>query len=483
MTIANDSPELMIGLVSPVGIYLDWVQNALSDFLNQFGYDLNVIKISSLIKNVKGLKTVLVSHPEFERIDSHMTAGNEARLKARRGDILAALAMWSIQQKRNNEDPMPRTAHLFRSLKHPDEVQLLRDIYGDGFYLLGIASSRSQKLKYLTEQKGISPENAEKLIKRDESEETALGQHMRDAFHLADCFIDIDAGDTREQIARFLDIVFGKPCVTPTKDEYAMFLAFAASLRSGDLSRQVGAVVTTQSGEVVSTGANDVPCYGGGLYWADSGELDMRDYRLGRDCNEERRNKIAVAIMRSVNPDTKDTEAQLLEKGRELLKNTGVFDITEYGRAVHAEMEALLACARSGVSPMTGTLYTTTFPCHNCAKHIIAAGLKQVVFVEPYPKSLAMELHSDAIDLAHETESPYTSKVRFKPFVGMGPRRFIDLFSMTLSSGRKIKREQNGVLAQWDRKSASVRVPLSPISYIERETKAVAEFDEWIRGE
>jgi hypothetical protein len=216
MTEVNDRPELMIGLVSPIGIDLDSVQNTLADYLNQFGYKLNAIKLSSLIRNVTGLKTKLVSDPEAARIASHMTAGDEARQKAGRGDFLAALAIQRIHQQRsnNNEDPMPQTAHLLRSLKHPDEVQLLRDVYGDGFHLLGIASSRTQKLKYLTKQKGIPDEEAEGLIRRDESEEPILGQHMRDTFHLADCFIDIDdAGDARDQIGRFLDAGFGKPHV------------------------------------------------------------------------------------------------------------------------------------------------------------------------------------------------------------------------------------------------------------------------------
>jgi hypothetical protein len=104
--------------------------------------------------------------------------------------------------------------------------------------------------------------------------------------------------------------------------------------------------------------------------------------------------------------------------------------------------------------------------------------------VEPYPKSLARELHSDAIVLAHESEPVEEDewKVHFEPFVGIGPRRFLDLFSMTLSSGRKIKREQNGGVAKWDRSSARIRVPLSPISYIERETLTIAEIDEMIGG-
>ena len=60
-------------------------------------------------------------------------------------------------------------------------------------------------------------------------------------------------------------------------------------------------------------------------------------------------------------------------------------------------MEELLFCARNTVDTRRATLYTTTFPCHNCAKHIIAAGIARVVYVEPYPKSKAMEFHGDAL--------------------------------------------------------------------------------------
>ncbi|MBN1607238.1 MAG: hypothetical protein JW940_11440 [Polyangiaceae bacterium] len=112
-------------------------------------------------------------------------------------------------------------------------------------------------------------------------------------------------------------------------------------------------------------------------------------------------------------------------------------NLTEYGRAVHAEMAALLCCARVGVSPAGGALYCTTFPCHNCTKHIVAAGLRQVFYVEPYPKSLAEELHGDAVVVTTgEASEPTSGKVVFRPSTGAGPRRFMDLFSMTVSTGR-----------------------------------------------
>jgi cytidine deaminase len=148
-------------------------------------------------------------------------------------------------------------------------------------------------------------------------------------------------------------------------------------------------------------------------------------------------------------------------------------------------MEAITCCARNGVSARFGTLFTTTFPCHNCAKHIVAAGIRRVVFVEPYPKSMALDLHDDAIELESpedQTErvfgppSPFTmfEKVCFRPFVGVGARRYVDLFSKKLSTGKPIERkDQAGNAVGWTRHSGSPRVPLWPASHLEREKVAV----------
>lgn len=69
------------------------------------------------------------------------------------------------------------------------------------------------------------------------------------------------------------------------------------------------------------------------------------------------------------------------------LRGSRLTNLTEFVRAVHAEMEALLSSTRIGVSTRRAILYCTTFPCHNCAKHIIDAGVKRVVYIEPYAKS------------------------------------------------------------------------------------------------
>jgi len=65
--------------------------------------------------------------------------------------------------------------------------------------------------------------------------------------------------------------------------------------------------------------------------------------------------------------------------------------------------------------------------------------------------------------------------VHFEPFVGIGPRRFVDLFSTSLSSGRNLDRKQNGRLVQWSRSTAELRVPMTPLSYLEAELVLVNE--------
>ena len=156
-------------------------------------------------------------------------------------------------------------------------------------------------------------------------------------------------------------------------------------------------------------------------------------------------------------------------KAQAILKPTGLTDITEFGRSVHAEMEALLACTRTGRTARNATLYTTTFPCHNCCRHIIAAGIERVVYVEPYPKSKAPTLHSDAISVDETTEG----KLPFVPFIGIGPRRYFDLFSLKLSTGYPIERKENGKLKTWRRLDSPPRLQMQPNTYLGRESLAL----------
>lgn len=53
-------------------------------------------------------------------------------------------------------------------------------------------------------------------------------------------------------------------------------------------------------------------------------------------------------------------------------------------RTIHSEQNALLQCAKLGVSAEGATLYVTHFPCLHCAKSIVTVGIREVVYLHDY---------------------------------------------------------------------------------------------------
>ncbi|MBC8203563.1 MAG: dCMP deaminase family protein [Planctomycetes bacterium] len=106
----------------------------------------------------------------------------------------------------------------------------------------------------------------------------------------------------------------------------ARFLTLAESIAtwSKDPSRGVGAVIVSPLKQVIATGYNGLP--------------------RGFADHEER------------------------------LQRPVKYDLT-----VHAEMNAIIQCARNGVSPIDGTVYSTFSPCIHCSLSIVQAGITRVV--------------------------------------------------------------------------------------------------------
>jgi deoxycytidylate deaminase len=183
-------------------------------------------------------------------------------------------------------------AFIVDSLKHPEEERALRSVYVNGFYLVSVVCHpdirrRRLKMKF----KGTHDGELDDFIVRDEAAKQEHGQQVRKTLHKGDFFVSNDADETGAQsgdlseapladaLERFVNIVLQIGVVRPTKQERGMYAAWAASLRSACLSRQVGAAILDKDGEVLSTGTNDVPKYGGGLYQDDDGKDDHRCYR------------------------------------------------------------------------------------------------------------------------------------------------------------------------------------------------------------
>ncbi len=65
---------------------------------------------------------------------------------------------------------------------------------------------------------------------------------------------------------------------------------------------------------------------------------------------------------------------------------------TNHNKVIHAEANAILFCAKNGISTNNATLYVTLNPCPECAKMILQAGIKRVVYLEKYRKDDGLQL-------------------------------------------------------------------------------------------
>ena len=127
--------ELVIGLVGEVGANLPLIAKDLSIALAKYEYGVKEIRVSGLIEKIVEVPPEK-SGDEFNRIDIMMTAGDEARKSTEEDSILALVAVSHIYAARNEGRTRPREAFIINSLKHPEEVNALRRIYGNGFFLI-----------------------------------------------------------------------------------------------------------------------------------------------------------------------------------------------------------------------------------------------------------------------------------------------------------------------------------------------------------
>ncbi len=136
----------------------------------------------------------------------------------------------------------------------------------------------------------------------------------------------------------------------PGWDQYFMSIAKLASTRSTCLRRKVGAVIVKNK-RILSTGYNGAP-------------------RNLAHCLE-------VGCLR---------EKMHIRSGER----------HELCRAIHAEQNAVIQSAVSGVSIEGADIYCTTFPCVLCSKIIINAGIRKIKVLEGYPDELSQQMLDEA---------------------------------------------------------------------------------------
>ncbi|MFO7152781.1 MAG: cytidine/deoxycytidylate deaminase family protein [Bacillota bacterium] len=136
----------------------------------------------------------------------------------------------------------------------------------------------------------------------------------------------------------------------PPWDDYFMEIARVVAKRSTCLRRSVGAVVVLEK-RILTTGYNGAPT---GL--AHCLEIGCLREKMGVPSGERH----------------------------------------ELCRGLHAEQNAIIQAAVWGISIKGATLYVTCQPCALCAKMLINAGIKKIVYEGEYPDELSMELLKEA---------------------------------------------------------------------------------------
>ena len=68
----------------------------------------------------------------------------------------------------------------------------------------------------------------------------------------------------------------------------------------------------------------------------------------------------------------------------------------ELCRSVHAEQNAIVQAAKLGLNTEGATCYVTHQPCATCSRLLISAGIRRIVYLNPYPDEFSLELLAEA---------------------------------------------------------------------------------------
>jgi deoxycytidylate deaminase len=506
--------ELILGICTHIGSHRDIVVEHLKDILEkQYSYQVEVIKLSDFIKEYyKEPYTAKIGISEgYSILKYKIDGGDILRKRYNSNSLLAELAINKIRVDREldarkllEKDGIPlspdytindyemqprRICYIIDSLKNKEELNVLRNVYRDIFYLFSVYTPSDERINYLMHKpQGLTKDEANDLIETDEYENIGdHGQNVRDTFVEADFFIrssKFNETNIKNNLERYLDLIFDTEIITPFSHETAMYFAKSAAGNSACLSRQVGATITDKEGVVIAQGWNDVPKYGGNLYRANN-PLSNNCSIKGYCSNITHKNEIIDEIIEKINEldfneqhssnlittVDKNIKSTLISQIENIVRSSKFKSIIEYSRSIHAEMHAIIIGSQlTGNKMIDGDLYCTTYPCHNCARHIVLAGIKNIYFIEPYKKSLCITLHEDSIT-EDETE---LNKVRILMYDGVAPRSYLHFFSMIEDT----RKSSNGIKKITDRRTAFPKKRISLQSLPTLESQAVHALSE-----
>lgn len=374
-------PKLVIGVTGAFGSGCTTAARYLRD---ERGFEM--ITLSDCIRSEWNKRN---PGKEPSRLDLQKL-GDELRQKNKNGFLIE-----TTLNELNKKDGNPKYL-VFDGIRNLGEIDQLRNTFGYKFSLLGVLAATDERWERIGSttyiDKGLTRSDFILDDQRDSNEEVDWGQQVHLCIDRADLLVNNAANVTltafKNKILEFIDLVSGTTVRSAAMDEILMNMAFSGSHSSKCLKRHVGAVVVDPSGRVVGVGYNEnplgtKPCVEEPEY----GKQCFRDIVRNEHFKRLSERKILCPVCANQLPEIKGPPWRCPNCAKKEVKtNLESFFFPDramnWCTAIHAEVWAILAAGDRGRG---GTLYTTAFPCFQCAEKITQAEIDEVIFTEPYP--------------------------------------------------------------------------------------------------
>lgn len=442
MSIKNiDASTVILGFTGPIGSGCTYI----SELIPKIGLHktYKYYRLSDILRDI--LKSEGVEKPTVKQLQDK---GNELRRDST-NSRLVALLLDKIDSEWNSEKDY---GIIIDGIKNEGEVTGLRQF--PFFYLFSVQALKEIRCeRAISDGRFKNPDEFIRADLRDQLEEYEYGQQVTRCSYLSDIIILNDANvpsaatAERESFVRkiyekYIKLIenlhdgIKSQGISPTVDELCMTIAYVLSKSSSCLKRKVGGVVVDidkveNNGEkftgkqlempfITSSGYNEVPLGSHQCVYHPGYEKCYRDYLQEEFAKSlEHCPKCGTKIEIDVEcPFCKQRYKEFLKTckkcGREIdfiftCKGEGcglnIFDFYVPGskespgklldmcRALHAEEVALLKLVtKYGKTGENLVLYVTTQPCNLCSNKIVLAGIKKVVYAEPYSMKEAEEI-------------------------------------------------------------------------------------------
>ncbi len=426
MGIQVRADTIILGFTGSIGSGCTYIAESIAA---QYGF--KYYSLSDVLRSIAKEKGL--TKPSIEELQD---LGNELRYKEGKSCLVKRL-IDSISEDQSSK------GIIIDSIKNDEECKTLKQF--PYFYLFSvhadenIRAERTIKAKRFKEKKEFI-----KVDSRDKAEEIHYGQQVKKCNYLSDIIINNNKNIPQHSTKvkkQLIDTIYNKyisfivykkkglltPDSLPSNDETLMTMAYAESKRSSCLKRKVGSLIVSidkgqgnngydhsinEAVHLLSSGYNEVPfgsvpcifnkdfekCYRDFLQEEQAKNIKHcpscgRRVKLSKtqckakDCNFQSTEYIKVC------PQCKnelEVKYHCPKCNTEVFKKflTSVSDgkLLDMCRALHAEEYALLHLTKiSGQNSDNLVLYTTTYPCNLCANKIVAAGIKKVIYADPYP--------------------------------------------------------------------------------------------------